>query len=93
MCGLALPWYDYLYQQCYQFNYLISTGISMLAIYLVLFSTELKKCRQYIIAFFLVGTVAGGWHEGFGVPLLSDDEHKFIENMNSIDREIGRAHV
>ena len=71
LCGLALPWYDYLYQQCYQFNYLISTGISMLAIYLVLFSTELKKCRQYIIAFFLVGTVAGGWHEGFGVPLLS----------------------
>lgn len=70
LSGLALPWYDYLYQQCYQFNYLMSTGFSMWAVFLVLSSAKLKKGHFPLIASFLTGIFAGGWHEGFGVPVF-----------------------
>lgn len=70
LCGLALPWYDYIYLQCYQFNYLISTGFSMLAIYLALTSEDSCNKTLALLGAFLVGLFAGGWHEGFGVPVF-----------------------
>ncbi|MDE6311493.1 MAG: hypothetical protein K2L96_06710 [Muribaculaceae bacterium] len=65
----ALPWYDYMYLECYQFNYVIATGLCTWVCYVFL-NAKAAYGGLATVAVFFLSAVCGGWHEGFSVPLV-----------------------
>lgn len=76
LLGFVLTWNENLVVLDYQLNYIWSSGIT---IYLLRClgigsSSELKKRKSGIwrlTGIFVLGILCGGWHEGFGAPVLA----------------------
>ena len=66
----ALPWYDSAYLACYQFNYLIPTALCCWLVSLSL-SPSGNTTWKNTLPLLIPGAIAGGWHEGFSVPLFA----------------------
>ena len=64
----ALPWYDNMALECYQFNYIISTFLALCAVWMFFNSETGARFRPFLL--FLFGLIVGGWHEGFSVPVF-----------------------
>ena len=62
--AFLLPWYDSIGALDYQFNYVVSSALYVWALRLFLGG----KGRG--VWLFLLGLVAGAWHEGFALPTL-----------------------
>ncbi len=62
----TLPWYDGIFSLCFQFNYVWAMALMLFALMLFLSGRRLSP-----VPLFFLGIIAGAWHEGFSVPLLS----------------------
>lgn len=69
LCAFALPWYDSIGAENYQFNYVIATAISVAAI--GMFLSAPRYGHAGVLLCFILGCVAGAWHEGFGIPVAA----------------------
>lgn len=65
MIMFLLPWYEEMLTQCFAFNYIWASALSLLLA--MIFFAE-KQPRFYMSL--LLGVLLGAWHEGFAVPLL-----------------------
>lgn len=61
-----LPWPEYLFAVCHQFNYAWAAALSLFAVCLFF-----REGRTPVWLMAVTGLLAGAWHEGFSVPLLS----------------------
>lgn len=61
----TLPWYDGILSFCFQFNYVWSMALVLLALLLFL-----SPRRRSPMLLFVLGLTVGAWHEGFSAPLL-----------------------
>lgn len=71
--GLAMwsflpAWYDSIGSMCYQFNYVMPTGLGVWLCAVWFSPRPARGCLPW--AAFLAGLVTGCWHEGFGLSLL-----------------------
>ncbi len=66
--GWFLPWYDGFGSLLFQLNYIVPTLLAVLIFYLL--CSKRVIWLQYSLTF-LTGVLLGGWHEGFGVPVLA----------------------
>lgn len=69
LCAFAMPWYDSIGAENYQFNYVIPTALSVAAI--IIFLTPGIRGAARIAACLVFGCIAGSWHEGFGIPVAA----------------------
>ncbi|MDE7402193.1 MAG: hypothetical protein K2M87_02140 [Muribaculaceae bacterium] len=68
MITWLIPWQDCMGVLAYQLNYLIPT---LLGILLLIYLSPEKRGGLYTAGAFILGFILGGWHEGFGVPVLA----------------------
>lgn len=72
--GICLPWWDRMGSMDYQFNYVLSTGVGLWFLSRLKINNGTGKQTKIggitCIITFLVGFLAGAWHEGFSIPIM-----------------------
>jgi len=71
--SFILPWYDMMGVECYQFNYVMPTGLAVL--FLMIF---FEKQSANIFISIVLSLLLGAWNEAFSVPLLCGCSAVFI---------------
>lgn len=64
---LILPWWDSIAVMDYTFNYVWSSAVGLLFVY-VFFKNDTK--RKFLIISMFLSFVVGGFHEGLSIPLI-----------------------
>jgi len=75
--AMLLPWYDGMGVECFQFNYIYSTFLSLLCLRIFMKSPAERvgdrspaDAAGLNLLLLLTGFVCGIWHEGFTAPLI-----------------------
>ncbi len=63
--SFTLPWYDLTGTECYQFNYVVPTGLSV-AFLLIFFERQ----DSNVLVSIVLSLLTGAWNEAFSIPLL-----------------------
>ena len=66
MLSFLLPWYEQMFTLCFAFNYIWASVLMLMLAYIFF----CKETLPAVAWSFILGLIAGAWHEGFSVPLL-----------------------
>ena len=70
MMILFLPWRNSILVADYMLNYTWSTAVTLLFLWLFVRKLQTSESKIIIVVTVLMAVIAGGWHEGFALPVL-----------------------